>query len=194
MKGNKNVNSESELAENFTKFFSFLIKNKIATKDDTIESIFAKMMATDDSNNKEKVKPVKKEKINIANIIKDIYTKDENLFILELEKNYAFLIKRKEETVTRVLCPGTMSPVEQQKDVIIYDFFVLWWESDKKQKTIKKLEPLAEYGIPVHFVEIVPLTRIAILLVLVFVVEALTPPFPVPSQQRLLFPADIAFV
>jgi hypothetical protein len=150
MKAKKSDNKED--VKKIMELCTYLAKNKMMSKDDTIETLLSKMLCSNDIK-KEVEKEVKKVKVNIPDIINDIYHKDENIFILELAKNYAFLIKRKEESVTRVLCPGTMSPVEQQKDVTIFDFFALWWESDKKQKPIKQLEPLEEYGIPIYFVE-----------------------------------------
>lgn len=95
----------------------------------------------------------KNEKIDIPKAIRKECKENEDIFILSMDKNFAFLLKRKEEVITRVLGEGTMNPVEQQKDVVYFDCFALCWSTEKKEKPIPKLENLKQYGFPSHFVE-----------------------------------------
>jgi hypothetical protein len=148
MKQNK-ISSVANLSK-VAELCTFLIKNKIATKDDTIESIFAKIMESDENNKKNKIK---KEKIDISKIIRKECQENENIFILSMDKNFSFLLKKKEEAITRVLGEGTMNPVEQQRDVIFFDCFALFWKLTKKEESIPQLEKLKEYGFPVYHVE-----------------------------------------
>jgi hypothetical protein len=151
MKDNKNGNAESfaKLAELCT----YLVKNNIATKNDTIESIFAKMMDPEIAKKKEVNKPIKKEIIDVPKVIRKVCQDNEDIFILSMAKNFAILMKRKEEVITRVLGEGTMNPVEQQKDVIYFDCFAFYWTLSSNDKPILQLEKLSEYGFPIYHVE-----------------------------------------
>lgn len=151
MKDNKNGNAESfvKLAELCT----YLVKNNIATKNDTIESIFAKMMDPEIAKKKEVNKPIKKEIIDVPKVIRKVCQDNEDIFILSMDKNFSFLMKRKEEVITTILGEGTMNIVEQQNNVIFFDCFSLYWTLTKKEEPIPQLEKLKEYGFPAYHVE-----------------------------------------
>lgn len=153
---NKKIETKDTLLESFNRtkeLINYLIENKIASKDDTMESIFARLISSDESKKKQAIKPVKKEKIDIPKTIRKVCQENEDLFILSMDKNFSFLLKKKQETITRVLGEGTMNPVEQQKEVIYFDCFALFWTLNKKQEPIPQLEKLREYGFPIHHVE-----------------------------------------
>ena len=95
----------------------------------------------------------KKEKIDIPKTIRKVCHENQDIFILSMHKNFSFLLKKKEEIITRVLGAGTMNPVEQQNNVIFFDCFALRWTLTKKDEPIPQLEKLKEYGFPVYHVE-----------------------------------------
>lgn len=138
------------------------MKNKDSDRLDKIEHMITKLfeMKSLDSNHGNKPRDTKKnnakekrEKIDFPQAVRDACKKNEDIFIIQMEKNFAFLLKRKEETVTKILCEGTMNPVEQQKDVVYFDCFALWWMLTKKDNPIPQLVKLSEYGFPIYHVE-----------------------------------------
>ncbi len=153
---NKKMEQKDTLLEKFNQtkeLINYLIENKIASKKDTMESIFYRLISSGDGSKKEKIKPIKKEKIDIPKKIREECHKNEDIFILSMDKNFSFLLKRKEEVITTVLGEGTMNIVEQQNNVIFFDCFALFWTLTKNDKPIPQLEKLKEYGFPVYHVE-----------------------------------------
>lgn len=147
-----NKNGKPEIFAKLAELCTYLVDNNIATKNDTIESIFAKMMSPNDLK-KDKIKAIKKEKIDIPKIIRKECQENEDIFILSMNKNFAILMKRKEETISRTLGEGTMNPVKQHMDVIFFDSFAICWTLTKKENPTTKLEILKEYGFPIYHVE-----------------------------------------
>jgi len=151
---NKKTEIKDTLLEKFNQtkeLINYLIENKIASEKDTMESIFARLISSGESNKKNK--PIKKEKIDIPKKIREECHKNEDIFILSMDKNFSFLLKRKEEVITTILGEGTMNIVEQQNNVIFFDCFALSWTLTKKDEPISQLEKLKEYGFPVYHVE-----------------------------------------
>ena len=132
---------------------NYLLKNKIALKGESMLDIFAKLIAADNPKKEEKIKPIKIEKIDIPKTIRKSCQENKDIFILSMHKNFSFLLKRKEEIITRILGEGTMNPVEKQTNVIYFDCFALCWALTKKEEPIPQLDKLKEYGFPVHHVD-----------------------------------------
>jgi hypothetical protein len=99
------------------------------------------------------IKPEKKEKIDISKIIKKACEGSQYLFIFYMGKEHCILLKKNTETVLRTLCPGTMNPVETQKEITTFNCFALYWPLTKTSKLDSSLISLMKYGFPVHTIE-----------------------------------------
>lgn len=147
-------NEVSEL-DKLTELQKAYVINEFLTKNPAGIDILVKMMGQGEAiKPKEEIpKIVKKEKIDVPKIIKQELQENPDLFVLNMEKEYCILIKKKTETVLRTLCAGTMNPVETQKDITIFNCFSLYWPLTKSSKIDGKLTSLMQHGFPVHTVE-----------------------------------------
>lgn len=91
-------------------------------------------------------KNAKPKKVDIGAVIVEECDKNENIFILGMEKDFAFLMKRKQITFTETLCAGTMNPVDVQKEKVFFDCFVIEWGKGKQNK----LQKLSIMDFPIH--------------------------------------------
>ncbi len=94
----------------------------------------------------------KEKKPSLKELIESQCGKDENLILMDITEESAFIIKKKFETVRRELCPGTMNPVEILEDVTFFHFFILVIEPSKN-KIKKMLKPFEEKGFSIYYVE-----------------------------------------
>ncbi len=70
----------------------------------------------------------------IAGIIKELRTivsKDKNLYLAFINDDFAFLIKKKQVSVNKVVNPDSMQPYEKNENQTFFDCFVLEWGNDK---------------------------------------------------------------
>lgn len=130
-------------------------KLSMEDKGSLIQKFLIEILGDNDQEKEEVVSkiPVKKEKIDFPKLIKKQCEESSNVFILTMDKNYAFLIKRKDESVIRTLCPGTMNPVEQQKEITFYDSFAIWWKFKNNKIIPNKIEELSDHGFRFYHVE-----------------------------------------
>jgi hypothetical protein len=105
------------------------------------------------SPKKETKKEKKEPKVSLKNLVVSQCQKNENLILMDVTDESAFIVKKKFETVRRELCPGTMNPIEMFEDMIFFHCFIVRWKHKKNPKK-SAMETLAERGFPIYDVEI----------------------------------------